>query len=97
MPKDNPEIPLSEKQKQQEQAIDKQIEDFKQTLKKKSNSEIKEIATQLDVVERKMLLKKIDRELEVVKDTIVKPGDGSADAAAGAAAVTINSSTNTSS
>jgi hypothetical protein len=92
MPNNNQGVPLSDSQKQTAQAIEQQIQDFEQKLKGKSNSELKEIATALETVEREMLLEKIDQELQLVKETIVKPGDAASAAAAAAVVVANNSS-----
>lgn len=91
-------IPLAAGQKQQEQAVRQQIDNFETELANKSNSELREIATKLESAEREMLLEKIDQELQLIKETVVKPGDGAADASAaasaGAAAVVVNEPAN---
>ncbi|MDT8903403.1 hypothetical protein [Anaeroselena agilis] len=87
------EVPLTAEQQKAAQAIQKQIEAFESMLGQKSNSELKEIATRLETVEREMLLEKIDQQLQTMKETIVKPGDAAASAAAaGAATVVLNES-----
>lgn len=86
-------VPLSGEEQKQAQAIEQQIQGFEQQLEQKSNSQLKEISTRFETVEREMLLEKIDNELHTIKDTIVKPGDTASTAAAGtsaAAAVAIN-------
>lgn len=94
-PRNTPGVPLSNGEKKQAQIIDQQIQNFEQQLEHKSNSTLSEMATQLETVEREMLMEKIDNELKVIKDTIVKPGDGASTAEAGAsaaAAVAVNNS-----
>jgi hypothetical protein len=86
---------LNAEQQQQAEKIDQQIQDFEQQLKSKSNADLKQIANQLDTVEREMLLEKIDQQLQTIKETLVKPGDMAASTAAAgagaAAAVAIQS------
>ncbi len=88
-------VPLNSEQQNQAQAIEQQIQDFEQQLAKKSNSELSEIATKLETVERAMLLEKIDNQLHTVKNAVIEPG-GAAPAAAAtgatAAAVIANNS-----
>jgi hypothetical protein len=90
-------VPLTAGQKEQAKALDKEIEAFEGKLTKMSNAELKDVATKLEQAERAMLLEKIDAELKVMKDTVLKPGDGaasaSAAAAAGSAAVVVNEPT----
>ncbi len=69
--------------------LDEQIQQFEEQLQAKSNSELKQISTQLEQVEREMLLEKIDNELKTIKDTVVRPGDITSTAAAGATAAAI--------
>lgn len=90
---------LTKEEQQKSKIIEEDIQQFEQTMEEKSNSELADIATQLDTVERSMLLKKIDNELHTIKDTIIKSGDGTestlqagTDAAVAAVAVTQNSS-----
>ncbi|VBB05209.1 Hypothetical protein LUCI_0416 [Lucifera butyrica] len=94
MPDSNQEASAGTKQNQVTQAVDQQIQGFEQQLQQKSNSELKEVATKLETVERNMLLQKIDSELQTIKETVVKPGDGAA-ATAGAAATVVNQKSNT--
>lgn len=86
-------VPLTAEQQQTDQGIQQQIESFESQLEQKSNTQLKDIATKLESVEREALLEKIDQELQTVKEAIVKPGDSSASvsaATAGAAAVVLN-------
>jgi hypothetical protein len=83
-------VPLSPKQQQASQVMEQQIQNFEKQLEVKSNDELKTLATNLETVERNVLLEKIDKELNTVKETLIKPGDGvSVAAAAGATAATI--------
>ena len=87
-------VPLSNKQKQQAQAIEQQIQGFEVKLGNSSNSELAQISTKFETVERAMLLEKIDNELHIIKDTIVQPGDGESTADAGVeASVAVAAST----
>lgn len=81
-------VPMNASEQKKAQEIEQQIQTFEQQLESKSNSDLKQISTQLETVERSMLLEKIDNELHTMKDTIVKPGDAATPAAAGAAAAT---------
>ncbi len=96
MRNDSQGVPLTAEQQKQAQAIDKEIRAFEEKLGKMSNDELKNVATKLEQAERAMLMEKIDTELQVMKDTVLKPGDGaasaSAAAAAGSAAVVVNDS-----
>lgn len=96
MANDSQGVPLTPEQQKQAQAIDKEVKAFEGKLDKMSNAELKDVATKLEQAERAMLLEKIDAELKVMKDTMLKPGDGtasaSAAAAAGSAAVVVNDS-----
>lgn len=66
-------MPLSEKGRQLSGQIDNQIQQFEQQLSSKSNQELKQIAEQLEAVEREMLLVKIDNQLQTIKETAIKP------------------------
>lgn len=79
-------IPLSQSQQAAAGKIEGQIKMIEQQLTGASNSELKEISTKLESVERAMLLEKIDNQLHTMKETIVKPGDGVSTAADGTAA-----------
>jgi len=86
-------VPLNNSEQKQAQAIEQQIQGYEQQLQSKSNSDLAKTSTQLETVEREMLLEKIDNELHTIKNTVVKPGDVASTAAAGstaAAAVAIN-------
>lgn len=94
--------PISPKGKEISTTFDHLVDDFAQQLETKSNGELAAISKQLDIVERAMLLEKIDNQLHTMKSTLVRPGDIASPAAAGAsaagaAAVEVNqqSSTNT--
>lgn len=58
-------------------------------MQQKSNTELSKIATQLETVERAMLLEKIDNQLHSIKNTVVEPGDTPSTTAAGATAATM--------
>ena len=86
-------VPLNPGEQAKARQLEGQIAKIEQRLEGMSNSELKQVATKLEGVERSMLLEKIDNELHTVKDTIVKPGDAASTAAAGsaaAAAVVVN-------
>lgn len=86
-------VPLSAGEQQQAQQLEGQIRAIEQRLEGMSNSELRDIATKLESVERAALLEKIDNELHTIQETIVKPGDAASTSAAGAsaaAAVVIN-------
>jgi len=79
-------VPLSAGEQQRAQQLEEQIRAIEQKLEGMSNSELQDIATKLEAVERAALLEKIDNELHTLKETIVKPGDAASTASAGAAA-----------
>lgn len=86
-------VSLSAGELQKAQQLEGQIRAIEQRLEGMSNSELRDIATKLESVERAALLEKIDNELHTLKETIVKPGDAASTAAAGAsaaAAVVVN-------
>lgn len=74
-------VPPSEEPQPLSQTFDQQIQAFEQQLSDKSNSDLKELSGQLDEVERKMLLKKIDNQLQTMKTALEEP-DASASTAA---------------
>lgn len=86
---------LNAEEPQKAQGVEQQIQNFEQQLESKSNSDLKQIATKLETAERSMLLEKIDNQVQTIKDTIVKPGDGASTAAAGAATVAVTANTQT--
>ncbi|MDR7865912.1 MAG: hypothetical protein RIN56_03785 [Sporomusaceae bacterium] len=79
-------VPLSAGELQKAQQLEEQIRAIEQRLEGMSNSELRDIATKLESVERAALLEKIDNELHTLKETIVKPGDAASTASAGASA-----------
>jgi hypothetical protein len=54
------------------QDVEQQIQNFKNQLAQKSNSELADISAQLENTEKGILLEKINSQLEVIKDNVTK-------------------------
>lgn len=78
--------PLSSKAEQLSTKLDELIGNFEENLKSKSNRELSTISKQLSIIERAMLLEKIDNQLNSMKESVIRPGDVNSPAAIGASA-----------